>query len=136
MEAATSSCSATDKFLQYIYSIIIRSSDQGVLFMNFPSQIFLTILIMVTKQFYSRKILCGYFRFIWVLLLIAIMKRRIERWSLQMYRTSLSIFILFQLQSWKILRVELFAQEFSYEESDYEDSDEEDIEQLYIWLVK
>ena len=136
MEAATSSCSATDKFLQYIYSIIIRSSDQGVLFMNFPSQIFLTILIMVTKQFYSRKILCGYFRFIWVWLLIAIMKRRIERWSLQMYRTSLSIFILFQLQSWKILRVELFAQEFSYEESDYEDSDEEDIEQLYIWLVK
>ena len=136
MEAATSSCSATDKFLQYIYSIIIRSSDQGVLFMNFPSQIFLTILIMVTKQFYSRKILCGYFRFIWVWHLIAIMKRRIERWSLQMYRTSLSIFILFQLQSWKILRVELFAQEFSYEESDYEDSDEEDIEQLYIWLVK
>ena len=53
-----------------------------------------------------------------------------------MYRTSLSIFILFQLQSWKILRVELFAQEFSYEESDYEDSDEEDIEQLYIWQVK
>ena len=136
MEAATSSCSATDKFLQYIYSIIIRSSDQGVLFMNFPSQIFLTILIMVTKQFYWRKILCGYFRFIWVWLLIAIMKRRLERWTLQLYRTSLSIFILFQLLSWKVLRAELFAHEFSYEESDYGDSDEEDIDQLYIWLVK
>ena len=50
--------------------------------------------------------------------------------------TSLSIFILFQLQSWIILRDEVFAQEFSYEESDYGDSDDEDIKQLYIWLVK
>ena len=47
----------------------------------------------------------------------------------------LSIFILFQLWSWKVLTAELFAQEFSYEESDYGDSDEEDIEQLF-WLVK
>ena len=136
MEAATSSCSATDKFLQYIYSIIIRSSDQGVLFMNFPSQIFLTILIMVTKQLYWRKILCGCFRFIWMWLLIAIMKRHAERWTLQLYHTSLSIFILFQLQSWIILRVEVFAQELSYEDIDYGDSDDEDIKQLYIWLVK
>ena len=136
MEAATSSCSATDKFLQYIYSIIIRSSDQGVLFMNFPSQIFLTILIMVTKQLYWKKILCGYFRFTWIWLLIAIMKRGAERWALQLYHTSLSIFILCYLQSWVILRVEVFAQEFSYKESDYGDSDNEDIEQLYIWLVK
>ena len=50
--------------------------------------------------------------------------------------TSLSIFILFQLQSWIILTDEVFAQEFSYEESDYGDSDDEDIKQLYIWLVK
>ena len=37
---------------------IIRRSDQGVQFMNFPSQIFLVILIMVTEQLYERKILC------------------------------------------------------------------------------
>ena len=37
---------------------IIRRSDQGVQFMNFPSQIFLVILIMVTEQLHERKILC------------------------------------------------------------------------------
>ena len=60
---------------------------------------FLTMLIMVTEQLYWRKILCGCFRFIWLRLLIAIMKRCVERMR------SLSIFILFQLQSWIILRM-------------------------------
>ena len=35
-----------------------------------------------------------------------------------------------------MLKVKVFAQEFSYEESDYGDRDDEDIKQLYIWLVK
>ena len=60
---------------------------------------YLTILIMVTEQFYWRKILCGCFRFIWLWLLIAIMNRCAERMS------CLSTFILFQLQCWIILRV-------------------------------
>ena len=45
VEATTSSYSATDDLLWYIYSVllwlrIIRISSQGVQFMNFPSQIF------------------------------------------------------------------------------------------------
>ena len=92
MEAVTSSYSATDDLLRYIYSVllwrrIIRISNQGVYFMNFPSQIFFN------------------FHFIWLWFLIAIMKRCAEQCTLQLYRTSLSIFILFQLQGWLILRV-------------------------------
>ena len=56
--------------------------------MNFPSQMFLGILVMVTEQLYWRKIICGYFRFTW--LLIAIMKWCTERCTLQLHRTSLS----------------------------------------------
>ena len=56
--------------------------------MSFPSEIFLTILIVVTK-IYERKILCGCFRFKWVWVLISIMKRCAERCAIQLYQTSL-----------------------------------------------
>ena len=38
---------------------------------------------MVTEQLYWRKILCSYFRFIWLWLLIAIMKRCTEQCTIQ-----------------------------------------------------
>ena len=57
-------------------------------------------------------LLYGWFPFIWMWLLIAIMKRRAERRTLWLYHTSLSILILFQMQSWIILWVKVLAQEF------------------------
>ena len=57
--------------------------------MNFPSQIFLTILIMATEQLYWIKVLCGCFRFTWLWLLIAIIKTCTERCALQLFRTPL-----------------------------------------------
>ena len=62
--------------------------------MNFPSQTFLTILIMVTEQMYWRKILFGCFRFMWLWLLIAIVKRCEERCAMQLYRTSVNVNLL------------------------------------------
>ena len=68
---------------------IITRSDPVVKFMNFPSQIFITILIMATEQLYWIKVLCGCFRFTWLWLLIAIIKTCTERCALQLFRTSL-----------------------------------------------
>ena len=57
VEAATSSYSATGKFLQYIYSVLVAKNHQKIrvrclVHELFPSQIILTILIMVTEQLY------------------------------------------------------------------------------------
>ena len=73
--------------------------------MNFASKIFLTIVIMVREQFYRGKILCGYFCFVWLQLFLAIIKRYTERCVLQLYCTSLSIFIICQLQRLIIFKV-------------------------------
>ena len=55
-EAATSRYSGTGNFyntcILCLWLRIIRRSNLGVQFMNFPSKIFLTILIMVTEQLY------------------------------------------------------------------------------------
>ena len=77
-------------FFRWFWLRMIRTSDQSVYLMNFPLHIFLTISIMVTEQLYRRKVLCGCFPFIWLCLLIAIMKRCAERCTLQLYRTSLN----------------------------------------------
>ena len=91
VEAATSSYSATSKFLRYnfynFYSVLVAKNHLKIQSV-FSSWIFLH------RYFFT-------LWFIWLWLLIAIMKRC----TLQLYRTSLSIFILFQLQSWIILRV-------------------------------
>ena len=42
---------------------------------------------MVAEQLYLRKILCGCFHFIWLWLLISIMKKYAERCALQLYQT-------------------------------------------------
>ena len=86
VEAATNSYSVTDEFLQYIYSVLVARNHRKIqprcLFHKFSfTDIFLK------------------FRFIWLWLLIAIMKRCAGRSALQLYRTSLSILILFLLQS-------------------------------------
>ena len=107
---ATSSYSATDEFSQHIYSVLVAKNDQKIRSRCLVHEFFFTgivlkILIMVTEQLYWRKTLCGCFRFIWLWLLIAIMKRCAEPCALQLYRTSLSTLFLFQLQSWITLRV-------------------------------
>ena len=94
------------EFLQYIYSMLVANNHQKIrsrcLAHEFSfTYIFLTILIMITKQLYSRKIICGWFRFVWMWLLIAVMKRCTQRCALQLHR----IFILFQLRSWLTLSV-------------------------------
>ena len=75
----------------------------------FLHRYFLTILIMVKEYLYCKKILCGSFRFIWLWLLIAIMKRGAERCALQLYRTTLkAVFVLkiFKFLSWLFGHVE------------------------------
>ena len=69
-------------FILCLWVRIIRTSDHE--FMNF-----LTILIMVTEQLYWR-LYCGCFRFIWLWLLLSVLKRCAERCILQLYHTSLS----------------------------------------------
>ena len=64
---------------------------------EYPIKVF-TSWIFLHRYFFN-------FHFIWLWFLIAIMKRCAEQCTLQLYRTSLSIFILFQLQGWLILRV-------------------------------
>ena len=103
-EEATSSYSATGKFLQYIYSMLVAKNDQKIWPRCLFHRYFLTILIMVTEQLYWRKIICDCICFMWLLAVIVIMKRCTEWCTLLLYCTSLSIF-LFQLQCWIILRV-------------------------------
>ena len=52
---------------------------------------FLTTLIVVTEQLYWRKNFCDCFRFLWLWLLISIMKGCAERCALQLYHTSLRV---------------------------------------------
>ena len=78
-EAATGSYSVTGDSLQYIYSVPVTKNHCY----------FLTIIIMVTELLYQRKILCGCFQFVWLWLLLSVMKRCAEGCALQLYQTSL-----------------------------------------------
>ena len=115
VEAATSSYSATSDFynifILFLWLGIIRRSNESVYFMNFPLQIFLTILIMVTEQQHWRKIICGYFRFIWLWLRTAIMKRCAERCALQLYRTSLRYHYTKEVFTWTLVKTISFMGE-------------------------
>ena len=46
---------------------------------------------MVTEVLHYGKIICGYFRSLWLWVLTAIMKKCAEQCVLQLYRTSLSL---------------------------------------------
>ena len=61
----------------------------------FLHRYFLTTLIII----------CGCFRFKWLCLLIAVIKRWAEQCVLRLYRTSFKYFFLFHLQSWIKLKV-------------------------------
>ena len=84
--AATSSYSATGEFLRYIYSVLVAKDHENI-------QSRCLVHGFSFTDIFSNSILygCGF-------LLVL-------QCALQLYRTSLSIFILFQLQSWIILRV-------------------------------
>ena len=80
------------ELLQYIYSVLVAEKHQRIRSGCFVHEFFFIYI-------------CFKFHFIWLWLLIGIMKRFAERCTLQLYRATLSIFILFQLQSWIILAV-------------------------------
>ena len=89
-KAASSSYSVTSDFSQYIYSVPVTKNHQAnrsmCLVLEFPfTDIF-------TEQLYWRKILCGCFRFIWLWLLISIMKRCAEQCALQFVSYLLKLF--------------------------------------------
>ena len=123
VKAATSSYSGTGEFLQYIYSAIVTKNHQNIRSRCLVHEFSFTDIFLI--PFYMA--VASYCFYEWCA----------KRCALHLYRTFLSIFILFQLQSWIILRVRMkFLQIFFYfscEESDYGDSDDEDIEQRYIW---
>ena len=79
-------------FIRCLWLRIIRRSNKVFSLWIFLLIFCLTILIMVKEQLYWRKVLCGCFRFRWLWLLIAIMKRCAERCALQLFRTSLKPF--------------------------------------------
>ena len=58
--------------------------------MNFPSHVFLKDIDHGHRAAILNKHFCGYFRFIWLWLLISIMKRCAERCTLQLYHNSLT----------------------------------------------
>ena len=109
VKAANSSSSATSEFLQYICSVLVAKNQQNIQLRCFVHEFCFTDIFNGINHGYRasllKKVLCGCVRFIWLWLLIAIMKRCSKRCAPQLYRTSLSIFIIFQLQSWIILRV-------------------------------
>ena len=103
MEAAITSYFVTGDFLQYIYSVPVIKNHKNIRWRClvhefFHHRYFLTILIMFTEQLQWRKILCGCFRFIWLWLLISIMKRCAERCAMQLHhRYLLRIIIWFKV---------------------------------------
>ena len=86
VDAATSSYSSTGEFLQYIYFML-------------PAKNYMKIRSRCLVHEFSFRDAFLKFLFIWLWLLIAIMESCAERCALQLYRTSLRICILFQLQS-------------------------------------
>ena len=104
-----------DMFILCLWLRIIIRSDQGVQFMNFPSQIF-----FLNSVLYG----CGF--------LLLLRKDAQNECALLKYCYSLSAAELNNIESGK----EVFVQEFSCKESDYGDSNDEDIEQLFTWQVK
>ena len=69
---------------------IIRRSDQGVQFMNFPSQIFFNDINHGYRAAILKKNSLWLLQFYMVWLLISIMKRCAERCALQLYQISLT----------------------------------------------
>ena len=98
---ATSSYSVTGELLQYVYSVLLAKNHQKVWSKCLVHGFFFTDIFNDINHGYwaalLKKIFCGCFHFIWLRLVIAIVRRTDAR--------SLSFFILFQQQSWMILRL-------------------------------
>ena len=99
LEASTSSYSATSEFLRYIYYLLLAKNDQNIRWRCLVHEFSFTYIFFK-------------FDFMRLWLLIPIMKRCAElsyrivsRRTIVMYRASVTIFILFQLQGWIISRV-------------------------------
>ena len=107
-------------FILRLWLRIIKRSNQGVQFTNFPSQIFSLIpfYMAVASYCYYEKV------------------RRTMHTAIVSYL--LKYFYSFSAAELNNIEIEdkVFAQEISCQESDYGDSDDEDIEQLHIWQVK
>ena len=93
-EAATDSYSVTGTFFTiHLFCASHQESSEHSIKVSskwiFTNRYFLMILIMVTEQIYWGKIPYGCFRFIWLWLLISIMKSCTERCALQLYHSSL-----------------------------------------------
>ena len=93
---ATSSYSATGELLQYIYSVLLAKNHQKIRSRCLVHEFFFTDIFNDINHGYRaaflKKSFCGCFRFIWLWLVIAI-------------ACFLSFLILFQQQSWIILRL-------------------------------
>ena len=107
-------------FVLYLWLRIVRRSDQGVQFMNFPSKIFFLIPFYMAVASYC------YYEKVRRTMRTAIVSQLLK------FFYSFSTAELNNVES----EEEVFAQEFSCGESDSGDSRDDDIEQLYIWQVK
>ena len=97
VEAATNSYYATGDFLQYAYSLLVAKNHNKMRSRCLVHEFFFfsQILFNDIKHGYRAAILksfiCGCVYFIWLWLLIAIMKRCAERCALQMSLISLTV---------------------------------------------
>ena len=83
-----------NRFILRLWQRIIRRTDQGVQFMNSPSQIFFNNINHGCRAAILKKYLRGCFGSIWLWLLIPVTKRCAERCALQLYRTSIWVDII------------------------------------------
>ena len=86
VEAATGSYSTTREFLQYIHSMLVVKNHQKIRSRYLVYEFYFTDIVLK-------------FRFISLWLYFAIIKMCAEQCALQLYRTSIRSFALFQLQS-------------------------------------
>ena len=98
-EAATGSYSGTGDSLQHIYSVPVSKNHRNIRSRCLVHEFSFTDIFNDINHGYRgailKKILCGCFHFIWLWLLISIMKRCAERCALQLHHTSLRDFKFF-----------------------------------------
>ena len=98
-ETATGSYSGTGDSLQHIYSVPVSKNHRNIRSRCLVHEFSFTDIFNDINHGYRaailKKNLCGCFHFIWLWLLISIMKRCAERCALQLHHTSLRDFKFF-----------------------------------------
>ena len=98
-EAATGRYSGTSDSLQHIYSVPVSKNHRNIRSRCLVHEFSFTDIFNDINHGYRaailKKNLCGCFHFIWLWLLISIMKRCAERCALQLHHTSLRDFKFF-----------------------------------------